>query len=129
MPPDRIAVSKRARHQLVALKRRTKIGQWNVLCRWALCRSLAVANTIADTKDTADIGVQMSWATFAGDLGEEYWAAVKQRCFRDGLDPTDEAVVENQFKLHLHRGIGYLSDLKLESIGDLLTRAASPPHK
>lgn len=129
MPPDRIAVSKRARDQLIALKRRTKIEQWNVLCRWALCRSLAAAHTIADTKVVADSNVQMSWATFAGDLGEEYWAAVKQRCFRDGLDPTDEAVVENQLKLHLHRGIAYLSDLKLESIGDLLTRATSTSSK
>ncbi|MBC6474598.1 MAG: DndE family protein, partial [Hormoscilla sp. GM102CHS1] len=34
-------LSQTAKNQLTQLKRNTKIDQWNILCRWAFCRSLA----------------------------------------------------------------------------------------
>ena len=40
-PVERVRLSKSAEDQLNKLKRSTKIKQWNILCRWALCRSLA----------------------------------------------------------------------------------------
>ncbi len=40
-PLDRIKLSQTAKDQLIKLKRVTKIPTWNLLCRWALCRSLA----------------------------------------------------------------------------------------
>ncbi len=40
-PLDRVRISQAAKDQLIKLKRVTKIDQWNILCRWAFCRSLA----------------------------------------------------------------------------------------
>jgi DNA sulfur modification protein DndE len=41
MPVGNIRLSEQAKNQLITLKRRTGVSQWNVLCRWAVCRSLA----------------------------------------------------------------------------------------
>ena len=49
----------------------------------------------------------MSWRTFGGDLGDTYWGLLQTRCHQDGL-PLDEDTLAQQFRLHLHRGIGYL---------------------
>ena len=40
-PIERVRISQTAEDRLVKLKRSTKIKQWNILCRWAFCRSLA----------------------------------------------------------------------------------------
>ena len=40
-PVNNIKLSQTAKDQLLKLKRLTKIEQWNILCRWAFCRSLA----------------------------------------------------------------------------------------
>ena len=49
---------------------------------------------------------------------------LKERCERDGLGTTDE-VLSRQFRLHLHRGIGYLAaPQSIRSIGDLVQLAA-----
>ena len=47
----------------------------------------------------------------------------KERCERDGLG-TSEEVLARQFRLHLHRGIGYLaSPQTIRAIGDLIRLA------
>lgn len=107
MPLDHIRVSQQARDQLITLKRRTGIQHWNVLCRWALCRSLAEPAKPPTIKLTLDSNVEMSWRTFSGELGDVLWALLQMRCHNDGL-PHDEETLANQFRLHLHRGIGYL---------------------
>lgn len=107
MPLDTVRVSQAARDQLITLKRRTGIQQWNVLCRWALCRSLAESAAPPVFKLTLDSNVEMNWRTFGGDFGDMLWALVKLRCHNDGL-PLDEETLAQQFRLHLHRGIGYL---------------------
>ncbi|BAQ66899.1 DNA sulfur modification protein DndE [Geminocystis sp. NIES-3709] len=119
-PIERIKLSKKAKDQLIKLKRVTKIENWNVLCRWAFCRSLAEVNTPAIYPIPADSNVEMSWQTFGGDLAEILLLALKYRCYQDGLG-TDVETLNNQFRLHLHRGIGYLAgDPNLEKIEDLL---------
>lgn len=107
MPLEHIRLSQNARDQLITLKRRTGIGHWNVLCRWALCRSLAEPTVPPATKLVTDSNVEMTWRVFAGTYGDTLWALVRFRCHKDGL-PLDEETVANQFRLHLHRGIGYL---------------------
>lgn len=107
MTVDHIRLTQQARDQLVTLKRRTGIAHWNVLCRWALCRSLAEATVPPATKLVLDSNVEMSWRTFAGDRGDIYWALVRERCHLDGFE-LDEETLAQQFRLHLHRGIGYL---------------------
>lgn len=107
MAIEHVRVSQQARDQLITLKRRTGIQQWNVLCRWALCRSLAEAAQPPTVKLTLDSNVEMSWRTFGGDFGEVLWALVRLRAHNDGL-PLDDEILAQQFRLHLHRGIGYL---------------------
>lgn len=107
MTVEHVRLSKTARDQLVTLKRRTGIGQWNVLCRWALCRSLAEPSVPPAAKIVTDSNVEMTWKVFAGAHGDVLWAALRVRCNNDGIG-LDEETLSTQFRLHLHRGIGYL---------------------
>ncbi|MGY1746748.1 DNA sulfur modification protein DndE [Blastococcus sp. SYSU D00695] len=104
---EHIRLSQTARDQLITLKRRTGITHWNVLCRWALCRSLAEPTVPPATKLAFDSNVEMTWRVFAGEYGDALWALLRYRCHIDGLG-LDEETVAQQFRLHLHRGIGYL---------------------
>ena len=116
MSLETIRVSQQAKEQLSRLKTRTGIQNWNVLCRWALCKSLSEVDPPAIIPLTTDSNVEMSWRTFGGEFADLYLALVEHRCHLDGLG-TEPSVVEEQFKLHLHRGIGYLFGDK--SIADI----------
>lgn len=124
-PVDRIKLSQTAKDQLIKLKRITKIDQWNTLCRWALCRSLAEPSPPSPVPIPADSNVEMSWQTFGGDMADLLLLALKQRCHTDGL-PTDQETLATQLRLHLHRGIGYLAgDPTLKAIDHLLEKAVA----
>ncbi|MBK8078523.1 MAG: DNA sulfur modification protein DndE [Kineosporiaceae bacterium] len=128
MPLEHIRLSQTARDQLITLKRRTGIPHWNVLCRWALCRSLAEAAPPPVLKLTLDSNVEMTWRVFAGEHGDTLWALMRYRCHVDGL-PLDEETLAQQFRLHLHRGVGYLvGDLRVTDLPGLasLALAESP---
>ncbi|MGV0618080.1 DNA sulfur modification protein DndE [Mycolicibacterium elephantis] len=119
MAIDNIRLSQTARDQLITLKRRTGIGNWNILCRWALCRSLAEPAPPPSIQLSFDSSVEMSWKVFAGEYGEIYWGLMRYRCHVDGL-PLDDETIANQFRLHLHRGIGYLvGDPRVTDVGGL----------
>lgn len=109
MAIEHIGVSKQAREQLIRLKRHTGIEHWNVLCRWAFCRSLAEATPPAPARIPADSNVEMSWRVFGGRHSDLYMALLKARCLKDNLS-LDEDTVAQQFRLHLHRGIAYLAN-------------------
>jgi DNA sulfur modification protein DndE len=65
----------------------------------------------------------MTSQVFGGDAHEIYLAVSKERCERDGLGDSDE-VLARQFRLHLHRGIGYLAaPQSIRSISDLIRLA------
>lgn len=117
---DTVRVSPAARDQLITLKRRTGLTHWNELCRWAVCRSLAEPTVPADVPIPVEDGVEMSWRTFAGPHGDLYLGLIRQRCAQDELD-ADDATVARYFRLHLHRGIGYLfGDAEVNSVKGLL---------
>jgi len=119
-PVDRIHLSQTAKDQLLKLKRYTKIEQWNILCRWGFCRSLAESSIPSPIPIPADSNVQITWQVFGGELADVLIIALKQRCHNDGLG-TDKETLARQFRLHLHRGIGYLAgDIKLKKIEDLI---------
>ena len=107
-PLDRIKLSQAAKDQLIKLKRVTKIDQWNILCRWALCRSLAEPTPPSPVPIPADSNVEMTWQIFGGEIADLLLIALKQRCHNDGLG-SDRETLATQFRLHLHRGIGYLA--------------------
>src|SRR5437870_5304874 len=122
MPIEHIRLSQQARDQLVKLKRGTGIAHWNVLCRWAFCVSLAEPTVPPLAKIPADSSVEMSWKVFGGVYQDLYLALLKERCQSDGLG-TGEEVLATQFRLHLHRGIGYLAaDRGIKQISALLKR-------
>ncbi len=119
MSIKQIRLSNQAKEQLIRLKTRTGIQQWNILCRWAFCLSLKEPTPPTPIDIPADSNVEMSWQVFGGEHNELYAGLLKQRCVLDGLG-TDQEVLNRQFRLHLHRGIGYLATPnRIKSIGDL----------
>ena len=121
LTPPRIRLSQTAKNQLITLKRRTGIQQWNILCRWAFCLSLSVASKPNEADIKLDSNIEIDWETFAGEFNEDlYWALMKARCVRDEI-ALDQASINRQFILHIHRGISYLAFQKdIKSMKDLL---------
>jgi DNA sulfur modification protein DndE len=126
-PIERFRLSQTAKEQLIKLKRYTKIEQWNILCRWAFCRSLAEPSIPSPVPLPADSNLEMSWRVFGGEMADLLLVALKQRCHNDGLG-TDRETLTQQFRLHLHRGIGYLAGSKpeIKKIEDLLILGLEP---
>src|SRR4051794_7406662 len=123
MSIKQVRLSGQAREQLIRLKMRTGIAQWNVLCRWAFCLSLHQDTPPTPIEINTDSNVEMDWQVFGGEAHELYLALLKERCELDGMGSSDE-VLARQFRLHLHRGIGYLATPHMiGSIGDLVRLA------
>jgi DNA sulfur modification protein DndE len=125
MTIKQIRLSSQAKEQLIRLKTRTGIQQWNVLCRWALCLSLKEPTPPTPIEIPADSNVEMSWHVFGGEHHELYLAVLKERCVRDGIELTSQSL-HRQLRLHLHRGIGYLATPNfIRSISSLVELAAT----
>ena len=128
-PVDRIRVSKKAQDQLLTLRRRTGLRQWNWLCRWAFCRSIAEPSKPPMVPVPPDSNLEMAWQVFGGEHEDIYAAILRQRCIQDGFG-TDAGTLATQFRLHLHRGIGYLvGDQNIRTIGELIGSVAPPDPK
>jgi len=128
-PIDRVRISQAAKDQLIKLKRVTKIDQWNILCRWAFCRSLAEPTPPSPVAIPADSNLEMTWQVFGGAIGDLLIVALKQRCHDDRLS-LDEEVFSTQFRLHLHRGIGYLAaDPDIRSVESLTVTSLDFPGR
>ncbi|MCU0712563.1 MAG: DNA sulfur modification protein DndE [Pirellula sp.] len=126
MAIKQIKLASQGKDQLVRLKSKTGIQQWNILCRWAFCVSIAEDSPPSPVEIPADSNVEMTWHVFGGEYQEIYYALLKERCIRDGIDPTDDSEVNRQFRLHLHRGLGYLSTPNyIRSVADLLAVAVN----
>lgn len=127
MSIKQIRLSSQAKDQLIRLKTKTGITQWNILCRWAFCLSLQEPTPPTPVEIPADSNVEMSWHVFGGEYHELYLAVLKERCIRDGVE-VDNGTLNQQFRLHLHRGIGYLSTPgKVRSISDLIELSCRNP--
>lgn len=124
MAIEHIRLSQQAKEQLVKLKRATGVQNWNVLCRWAFCVSLAEPSIPSPVKIPADSSLEMTWKIFGGAHHEVYFALLKERCHQDGLGTSND-VLATQFRLHLHRGIGYLTaDRNIKTISALVERVS-----
>jgi DNA sulfur modification protein DndE len=125
MSIKQIRLSSQAREQLIRLKSKTGIQQWNILCRWALCLSLSEPTPPTPVDIPADSNLEMSWHVFGGDQHEIYLALLRERCLRDGVEQSPDMLLR-QLRLHLHRGISYLATPhKVRSIADLIRLAAN----
>jgi DNA sulfur modification protein DndE len=117
---ETVRVSEKAKYQLITLKRRTGIQNWNTLCRWALCISLSEKSEPPNEEIPSDSSVEMSWKTFTGGEEELYLSLIQLRATKAGLPLVKESVLK-YFRLHLHRGISYLiGNPKLNKIEDLI---------
>lgn len=120
---DSVRISSDGREKLIRLKRYTGIQHWNTLGRWALCASLRERSMPNQDYGRGENAIEIAWKVFGGSHADLFWAALQERCRRDGL-PTDDATVAAQLRLHLHRGIAYLAgDPELRSVRDLIVRA------
>lgn len=118
-------LSNQAKEQLIRLKTRTGIEHWNVLCRWAFCLSLREGTPPTPIEIPADSNVELTWQVFGGEHADLYLALLIQRCKLDGIE-LSERELSRQFRLHLHRGIGYLATPgETQSIADLARLAVA----
>lgn len=118
-----IKLSSISKDRLGRLKGKTGIKNWNVLCRWALCYSLAENTIPTDVPIIADSNLEMSWFTFGGEYSDLYDAIMIAWCKKMDL-PTDEETLVKYFKLNLERGISYLSGTNLiKNVDDLVKLA------
>ncbi len=117
---DTVRISEQAKNQLIKLKRKTKIENWNVLCRWALCLSLADPKPVTEKEIITNSSVEMTWKVFGGEYHKIYEALLKERCYQDRI-VLSKKNLSKQFKLHLHRGISYLDNSsKIKGIATFL---------
>ena len=118
-----IRLSNSAKDKLSRLKGKTGLKNWNVLYRWALCFSLHENTIPTDVPIVADSNVEMSWYTFAGEYSEIYEALIIEWCAEKRIELTEENL-SKYFKLHLERGISYLTGTNfIKSLDDLLSLA------
>ena len=101
-------LSQPEKEKLIRIKAKTSIQNWNILCRWALCWSLAEPTPPGGIDPLSDSNVEMSWYTFAGEYAEIYDAMIRQRCINDGLG-DDPDILAKYFRLQLCRGIKHNS--------------------
>ena len=116
---ETIRLGKRAKNQLVSLKRKTGIANWNILCRWAFALSIVDSTCPRRITESLEDGIEMTWRTFGGEFSDVYEALLKIRCLNDHID-LSSSELSHQLRYHISRGIGYLAAGKrITNIGDL----------
>ena len=116
---ETVRVSDRGRIQLMTVKRRTGIENWNIICRWALVISLKEKSIPPQENIVTDSSVEMTWRTFGGSYEKVYLGLLIQRLIKDKIEITKENV-NNYFKIHLHRGLSNLATGKFKKLKDYL---------
>lgn len=101
---DTIKLSEKQKQQLIRLKNKTGIDNWNVLCRWALCLSLA-EDTVPPYEDIpSNSNVEMSWKVFAGEYADVYLAILRE-AYKKQSTHLNGVHFSDFLKLHINRGV------------------------
>ncbi len=111
---DIIRLSEKQKQQLIILKRKTGIENWNVLCRWALCMSLADPTVPPKEDIPSDSNVEMTWKTFAGEYADVYLTLLKE-AYRKFAISSGEIDLLTLLKIHLNRGISLVTKNGLDN--------------
>jgi DNA sulfur modification protein DndE len=119
---DNVRISEKAKNQLITLKRRTGIQNWNILCRWAFCLSLREPTAPPNENIITDSAIEMTWRTFTGGDEALYLALLIEKARKDKVS-INKIELNNYFKLHLHRGISYLNSAPTDSIENYIKLA------
>lgn len=117
---ERVKLTANAKNQLISLKRRTGIEHNNVLCRHALCLSLANPSIPPEENFNFAGGLEIDWRTFTGGNEGVYHNLIVVRLVRDQMQPTPNTV-RQALVLHIHRGLSYLVSRRED---ELLTELA-----
>jgi DNA sulfur modification protein DndE len=129
MEIEHIRLSQKERDQLIKIKRITGIKNWNTICRWAFCLSIANREKPRKGKIVSDSSLEMTWKVFGGKYHEIYRALLVHRCKQDGVELNVDNLNE-QFRLHLKRGINHIiMDQNLKSIDRLISKAIEKSEK
>jgi DNA sulfur modification protein DndE len=120
---DRIKLTSAARNQLTTIKRRTGIEHNNVICRHALCMSLANPSIPPEETYVFSGGLEIDWKVLTGGKESLYYNLLVTRMSIDSV-PINEEQVRMTFTQHVHRGLSYLvsrrdEDLLVGMAGDL----------
>lgn len=123
---DTVRLDAETRTRLLTLKKRTGIGQWNILCRWAFCLSLSDATPVRHHNET-DIGaVEMAWQTFAGHEEVIYRHLLITRCQTEH-GKVDRELLSSTLRHHIFRGASRLAAAGgVKSVTELLHLAQTP---
>jgi DNA sulfur modification protein DndE len=127
-PVKQVQLSQEAKDRLIRLKGKTGIDSYNILCRWALCCSLAESSAPSPIPLKSDSNLVISWETLAGEASTLITMIFRQRLKEEGVDLQDSEAVALAFRLHLNRGIGYIAgNNRIKSISDLISLVAYNP--
>ncbi len=117
---ETVRVSEKAKLQLMTIKKRTKIKNWNIVCRWAFLLSLKDKSVPAPEDIPSDSNVEMTWRTFTGTYDKLYLSLLIKRLNQDNIKLSRENILR-YFKIHLHRGISFLSGTQYKNIDNYLS--------
>ena len=105
---DRVRITAAGKQQLSTLKRRTGIEHYNVICRHALCLSLANESPTPMENMQFGGGLEIDWRTFAGEADSTLLNILISRTIKENIN-VDPTSVKQILTLHLHRGLSYLA--------------------
>jgi DNA sulfur modification protein DndE len=104
---ERVRLSAAAKQQLSTLKRRTGIEHYNVLCRHAVCASIANPTKVPEESLQYSGGLEIEWKTFAGDSEATLTNLLIVRALEEeGV--ASPIAVRKILQAHIHRGLSYL---------------------
>ena len=116
---ETVKLSEKAKLQLITLKKRTGIQNWNTLCRWALTLSLNEKSPPPEEVINTDSNVEMTWKTFTGGKENLYLNLLILKAQKDGVE-INKVTLNQYLKLHIHRGISYLNSNVKSNIDNVL---------
>lgn len=106
--PDTVRLDAETKLRLSTLKKRTGIANWNILCRWSFCLSLADETPVRERNENNVGAVEMTWRTFAGDEEPIYRFLLIERC-RKEQDNIDKDLLSTTLRQHISRGAARLA--------------------
>jgi DNA sulfur modification protein DndE len=116
MKLNRLRISKQVSGRLSILKARTGLTP-NILCRIGFCLSLNDPTNPDPKNYSDDTEKEINRHTLTGQWDPLFVALIKERCHRDGLSLSNQALAE-QFRAHVNRGVLLLYK-RTRSLNDL----------
>ena len=97
---ETVRLSQDQRNKLLRIRKKTGVKNWNVLCRWALCYSLAAEEEPPQYVRGGKVGIEIDWPTFTGREQKPLYDAIFQY------------LGTAKFYSHVSRGIDILTNKK-----------------